>query len=251
MATKTSTNPEDPSDPKKSASDNNSAATPTKTGEAKSPSSKEETSESSSKKEKFKPKVDVATRKRAVEKALKRSQKSRRPGDTLNFSSRIRESGMAAYELIKAKHPELNNTDLLTYIMLLGAELVETSPRPKFGTLDDNKYTLIKGDLATLIIELYKFEEDLLGIDLYPDDPERTEKIANLAEATQDKIERIETLGERIAQIAMLSEIPKDPNELRLLEKLAGKLEGIEEGATAKEKPMWTLARKLLGPYLP
>lgn len=203
------------------------------------------------KKGKFVPPVDLAARKRAAEKALKQWLQGRQKGDSLNFSSRVRRVGQAAYELIDAEHPELNDTDLLTYIMLVAAALIEAAPRPKYATLDGKNYTLIKGDLATPLDYISKFEEELLGIDLYPDDPQRTEKIAILVETTQTAIRRIEELTERLARLAMLPEIPSNPAELRRLERLAKKLEEVEATSTDEEKELWTLARKLLGPYLP
>lgn len=257
MTTESPSSPE-PSDPTKPAAENSPTDAPAKKGEATGTptepplgETKATKKKSPAAKRKFKLKVDVEALKRAAEKALKRAMESRQQGDTLNFSSRIRGEGQAAYELIKAEHPELNNTDLLTYIMLLAAALIEAAPRPKFGSLDGEKYTLIKGTFGTLTTNLFKFEDQILEIEAFTDDPQRTEKIANLIGYTQFVLHRINTLAERLARLAMLPDIPKDPDALRRLEQLSAKLKDLEAVTSGQEKELWTLARKLLGPYLP
>lgn len=166
------------------------------------------------------------------------------------MSARLTAKGIAAFEILKARHPKKKITDLISDIFEIAAEQVEATPPINFATLDGAEYLLIKAAIATLNAGLEKFRSDLLKIDQFPDDAERTEAIVKLYESTEVKLQHGKSVADNIARIALLAKIPNGP-EFHLLIKLDEKLIELEAEAADEEKPMYILARKLFNIFLP
>jgi len=173
------------------------------------------------------------------------------------FSARVPDEWFDLVEILMAKHKRPGKTigPILTETLKRGMELEDEAELNatvyQHPTLDGEEYMRIRAGYAPITKCLKSFRADLLQIDQYPDDEERTEKLIELCKLTQDALEGTLTLNTRLARIALLPDVPDGDDFQNLLQLRHDFTKAMNEAPTPEERAKWSLALKLIGPYLP
>lgn len=172
------------------------------------------------------------------------------------YSVRVPDKWFALLEIVTARmQPGQKIGDALAETLERGigtedeAELTATVHQ--HPTLDGEEYIRIRAGHAPILKTLKSFRADLLQIDQYPDDAERTEGLANLLDLTKNALLTTSILNTRLARIALLPDIPSGDDLDHIFELKQMFLDLRNNASTPKERAKYTLGLKLLGPYLP
>ncbi len=202
-----------------------------------------------------KPTVDTAKVGNPTREPKAKGEK-RKTDNSNMYSGRMPEKWFDLLEILKTrKQPGQTIGDVLTETLERGmaseAEAELNATVHQHPTLDGQEYLRIRSGFGPISKTLKSFRADLLEVDQSTVDSERSEKLIELYRNCEDALNSTLSLNTRLARLALLPGVPSGEDLTHLCHLRNDFIKARNEASTPDERAKYSLALKLIGPYLP